>query len=93
MANKKSPAAQAIKDMLELGMDVTFFVGNITKFHVLNAEISISTKERVKRQKRERLIKVCAPKPIPKSKHVYNQRIIINIDGTVSIEMSEWDYK
>ena len=52
MANHKSSAAQAIKDMLELGIDVTFFTGHITELHVLNAKINIITKTEVKMEKK-----------------------------------------
>ena len=94
MANRKSPAAQAIKDMLELGIDVTFFTGHISEIHVLNAEISIITKSKVKRVKKEAHIKrAYLPKAAPKPKHVYNHSITINIDGTVSMGYTEWDYE
>lgn len=93
MANKKSPASQAIKDMLEMGIDVTFFTGNIMKIHVMNSRVNIITKEHVKKEKRVKPAKVYAPKATPTPKHVYNQRIVINIDGTVSIDVTEWDYK
>ena len=94
MANHKSSAAQAIKDMLELGIDVTFFTGHITELHVLNAKINIITKTEVKREKKQaKPVKVYKPKPTPKPKHVYNQRIIINVHGTVSIEYNEWAYE
>lgn len=93
MARRKSPAAQAIKDMLELGVDVAFFTGHIEELHVLNAEISIITKEEVKKIKKEAKTRVYAPKAAPAPKHVYNQRIVINVDGTVSVEVTEWDYK
>lgn len=93
MANRKSPAAQAIKDMLELGIDVTFFTGHIEELHVLNAEISIITKDKVKKVKKETKTRVYAPKATPTPKHVYNKRIVINVDGTVSVEVTEWDYK
>ena len=52
MANRNSPATQAIKDMLELGIDVTFFTGHIEELHVMNAKISIITKEEVKKVKK-----------------------------------------
>lgn len=94
MANRKSPATQAIKDMLELGIDVTFFTGHIHELHVLNAEISIITKEEVKKVEKEiKPKRYHAPKAAPAPKHVYNQRIIFNVDGTISIEATEWDYK
>ena len=94
MANRKSPAAQAIKDMLELGIDVTFLTGHIAEIHVLNAKISIITKSKVKKVKKEVHPKrVCLPKPALKPKHVYNHSITINIDGTVSIGYTEWDYE
>lgn len=93
MANKRSSAAQAIKDMLELGLNVSFFTGCIGKVHVMNAEISIITKESVKIQKKVKPVRVQAPKVQPTPKHVYNQKIIINVDGTVSVEYTEWDYK
>lgn len=94
MANRKSSAAQAIKDMLELGIDVTFLTSHIAEIHVLNAEISIITKSKVKKVKKEVHPKrVYLPKPEPKLKHVYNHSIIINIDGTVSVGYTEWDYE
>lgn len=98
MANHKSSAAQAIKDMLELGIDVTFLTGHITEIHMLNINVGIIT--RIKRVKKEpkmepklELKKIYAPKAISTPKHVYNQRIIINVDGTVSVEYNEWDYR
>lgn len=93
MSRRKSPAAQAIKDMLEIGIDVTFFTGHIEELHVLNAEISIITKDKVKRVKKETKHRVYVPKAAPKPKHVFNRRIVINVDGTVSVEVTEWDYK
>ena len=94
MANRKSSAAQAIQDMLELGIDVTFIKGHVSELHVLNAEISIETKTIVKKQDKPKPERIYKSKPvITKPKHIYNQRIIINIDGTVSIEYTEWDYK
>lgn len=93
MANHKSSAAQAIKDMLELDIDVTFITGHINKLHILNAEINIITKDNVKKEKKHRTTKKSMPKAAPKLQHVYNQRIIINVDGTISIECTEWDYK
>lgn len=100
MANRKSPAAQAIKDMLELNLEVSFFTGKIRKYHMLNAQAGIITVE-VVTSKEEKKAKPHTPKPkkAPKCKHtyvprhVYNQRIIINVDGTVSVDFTEWDYK
>ena len=96
MANYKSIAAQAIKDMLELGIDVTFLTGHITEIHMLNINVGIITKREKKEPKKEpkpEPKKIYAPKAIPTPKHVYNQRIIINVDGTVSVEYNEWDYR
>lgn len=95
MANHKSSARQAIKDMMELGIDVSYFTGLITEFHRLNAEISIVTKEKVKRSRKteQTYVPDYTPKAVPQPKHVYNRRIIINVDGTVSVEFTEWDYK
>lgn len=97
MANKKSSAQQAIKDMLEAGIDVSFFMMTIREYHILNAEIGIVTKEKAKPKPKVKKEKVYV-KPAPKCKprkytHVYNRRLCINPDGTVSIEFSEWDYK
>ena len=96
MANHKSIAAQAIKDMLELGIDVTFLTGHITELHMLNINVGIITKIVKKEPKKEpkpEPKKIYAPKAILTPKHVYNQRIIINVDGTVSVEYNEWDYR
>lgn len=93
MANHKSSAAQAIKDMLELGINVSFLTGHIKEVHMLNVEIGIITREEVRKVERHEPIRVYKPKPAPKPQHVYNRRVIINIDGTVSIEFEEWDYK
>ena len=96
MANYKSSAAQAIKDMLELGIDVTFLTSSITELHMLNINVGIITKRVKKEPKKEpkpEPKKIYAPKAIPTPKHVYNQRIIINVDGTVSVEYNEWDYR
>lgn len=91
MANKKSSAAQAIKDMLEMGIDITFFAGNINRIHVMNAEISIVTKERAaKREKTEVKMKVNYMPPEvykPASRRV----LMINPDGTVALGI-EWDF-
>lgn len=102
MANRKSPARQAIKDMLELGFDVTFFTNNIRSIHMLNIEIGIVTKERAVKVIKKKKPKVNRPKPQTKSwtpkpqpkKHVYNQNITFNPDGTISLGFThEWDYK
>lgn len=95
MAKFKSTASQAIKDMLEDGLNVSFFMASVTKIHVLNSEIGIVTQERVQsKPKVKKAPKFIKPPVQPKAKaHVYNRNIIINIDGTVSIEINEWDYK
>lgn len=101
MANKRTSSAQAIKDMLEAGLDITFFTGNIMAFHMLNIEIGIVTKEKAEKVIREHRPKANRPKPkryswrpAPQTpKHVYHNTIIINPDGTVSSSFTEWDYK
>lgn len=96
MAKFKSSASQAIKDMLEDGLNVSFFMASVTETHVLNAEIGIITQERVQRKpKAKKAPKFIKPAQQPKAKptHTYSRRIAINIDGTVSIEFTEWDYK
>lgn len=45
MANKKSSARQALHDMLEAGLDISFLLGKIRELHQLNAEINIITRE------------------------------------------------
>lgn len=101
MANKRTSSAQAIKDMLEAGLDITFFTGNIMAFHMLNIEIGIVTKERAEKVIKEKKPKANKPKPKRYSwrpasqtpKHIYNHTLIINSDGTVSSSFTEWDYK
>lgn len=92
MANKRSSAAQAIRDMLEMGIDITFFTGNVNKIHAMNAEISIITKEsavkRVKVTEVEVKVNYMPPevyKPAPK------KRLVINPDGTVALGL-DWDF-
>ena len=101
MANRRTSAQQALKDMKELNMDITFFTGNLMAFHMLNIEIGIVTKEKAEKVIKERKPKANKPKPkryswTPKPctpKHVYNHTVIINPDGTVSSSFTEWDYK
>lgn len=93
MANRKSVAAQAIKDMLELGIDVTLLIGHIEEIHVMNAEIGIVTKTKSKKVKKAPKINSVTVKTFTAPKHMYNRTIIINVDGTVSVEFTEWDYK
>lgn len=45
MANKRSSARQALKDMLEAGLDISFLEGKLRENHQLNAEINIITRE------------------------------------------------
>ena len=101
MANRRTSAQQALKDMKELNMDITFFTGNLMAFHMLNIEIGIITKERAEKVIKEHKPKANKHKPkryswTPKPctpKHVYNHTVIINPDGTVSSSFTEWDYK
>lgn len=93
MARRKTASAQAIRDMRELEIDVKLIEGHIGELHVLNAEIGIITKEEVKKIKKETKARTYAPKAIPTPKHIYNRRIVVNVDGTVSVEVTEWDYK
>lgn len=41
MANKKSAARQAIKDMLAENLDITMFIGKVNRYHALNELIGI----------------------------------------------------
>ena len=102
MANRKTSSAQAIKDMEELNMDVSFLKGNIISIHILNIEIGIITKERAPKVIREKRPKVHKPKPQkvwrPKApqpvRHRFNSNLTFNPDGTISLGFtSEWDYK
>lgn len=96
MANKTSCAAQAIKDMLECGMDITMFIGVINRVHNMNSTIGIITKEKpVKRVKRPKLIKVreIEVKVTMTAKVKVNRDFIINPDGTVSFNNTDWDFK
>lgn len=97
MANKRSTYSWALDDMLKEGLNVEYIKQRIKEIHHMNSVLKITTVEiRVKEEpKKEPKIKA---KPAPKInlsrvtvKHVYNQRIIINPDGTVSIENSGWD--
>lgn len=91
MANKKTSAAQAIKDMLELGIDITLLLGNVSDIHVMNAEIGIITKERAKRRVKE--VKVTVKVKAAPVKPKYDRRpFIINPDGTIAIS-GDWDFK
>lgn len=90
MANRKSPAAQAIRDMLEMGFDITFFTGNVNRIHGMNAEISIITKERtVKKVVRNNHVHTSVK--IQTKISVYHRPFIINPDGTIALE-SHWDF-
>lgn len=91
MANKKSPAIQAIKDMLELDIDITFFTGNINNIHAMNAEIGIITKEKAERKVKEVKVTVRV-KPAPAKPKYDKVPFIINPDGTIAIS-GDWDFK
>ena len=96
MANKKSCAAQAIKDMLELGMDITMFIGTVNRVHNMNNVIGIITREKpVKKVKRPKLIKVreIEVKVTMTAKVKVNKDFIINPDGTISFGNTDWDFK
>lgn len=95
MANKKSPAAQAIKDMLELGLDISFFTCNVNRVHELNLLIGIVTKEKKLKKEKKSKHKFYTPivSPIPK-RIILRQSVVINPDGTVAMDSNlEWDWK
>lgn len=95
MANKQSCAAQAIKDMLELGMNVSFLTGVINRIHSMNATIGIVTKEKpVKKVKRPKLIKVTeiTVNVTVTAKVKVNRNFHINPDGTIALD-NDWDFK
>lgn len=102
MANRKTSAQQAINDMLEDGLNIAFFIGNIKSIHLLNIEIGIVTKEKAHKVIKEKKPKVHKPKPQkvwrPKApqpvRHRFNSNLTFNPDGTISLGFtSEWDYK
>lgn len=101
MANKKTSSAQAIRDMLEAGLDITFFIGEVNRMHILNVEIGIVTKEKAVKLPKTPKVKKEKPKKIswkPRAvtpvRHRFNSNLTINPDGTVSLGFtSEWDYK
>lgn len=90
MANKKSAARQALKDMKEMGLDVSFIEGRINRLHSFNARISIITKEKTRK-----VVKVTKTtinitvNTAPKSYHYNSFRV--NPDGTVGI-FRDWDF-
>ena len=89
MANRKSAAAQAIKDMLELGLDIVFLTGNVNRLHVMNAAVGITTKEKSVKKVRE--IKVSVKIKVT-AKVSYDRRsFFINPDGTISSVGADWD--
>lgn len=92
MANKKSSAAQAIKDMLELGLDVAFFIGSVNAIHKMNAEIGIITKERTMKRVKEVKVTVSIKTTVRVKPHYDRKPFIINPDGTISID-GDWDFK
>lgn len=93
MANYKSSAKQAIKDMLESGLDITFFIGELRHLHKLNTEIGIESKPVKIKLKVEVTVNVniYVPDnrmPLPK------RRTMFNPDGTVAVFMDDdWDNK
>ena len=96
MANKASSASQAIKDMLENGIDISMFIGVVNKIHNLNAVIGIVTKEKAtKKAKRPKYIKVTEAeiKITMTAKVKVNKNFIINPDGTISFSNTDWDFK
>lgn len=58
MANRKSAARQALKDMLECKLDITFFKGKVRHLHLLNEEIGIIREETIPAVKIEVEVKV-----------------------------------
>lgn len=86
MANRKSAARQALKDMKEAKLNISFFIGNLHKHHSLNISINIDDKP-VKQPTKvvERVIVIREVYKIPKPK-MYK----MNPDGTISI-YSDWD--
>lgn len=80
MANKKSAAQQAIKDMLASNMNIGMFIGEINSVHILNAEIGITEVYARKQKKVETKVEVKIKvnymppevyKPAPRRRHVF----------------------
>lgn len=95
---QKSPAAQAIRDMLECGVNAGLLFSKIEIIHELNAAIGIITKDKSKKK----VNRTFEPKVRAKSKDnsieissrvEIKRSLFFNPDGTVS-EKTEinWDF-
>ena len=95
---RKSPAAQAIRDMLECGVNAGLLFSKIEVIHELNAAIGIITKERSKEKSKKKVIKTFEPKVRTKSKDnsieiSIKRSLVFNPDGTISdITEINWDF-
>lgn len=85
----------AIKDMMAAGINPALLISNKAIIDQLNRELNIvvdKPRAKVKPKPAKRFIQIQA-KPIEKPSIVYHRKVIINVDGTISIEFEEWDYK
>lgn len=92
MANKKSAAAQAIRDMQAAQLDVQMFSGQVRRIHALNIELGIVSNVPVEVVKQEIKIRVSihnyqvpeALVPLPRKRYMRNP------DGTIAV-FGDWD--
>lgn len=94
MARQKTAAMQAIRDMLECKIDVSFLIGNIRKYRNLNIEIGIETETPQPKKSVEIQVSVAVNYMPPEVHKTYVPRYFrtINPDGTVSIgRNTDWD--
>ena len=95
---RRSPAAQAIRDMLESGVNAGLLFSKIEVIHELNAAIGIITKEKSKKKSKKKVNRTFEPKV--KSKYRNNpveisikRSLVFNPDGTISdITEINWDF-
>ena len=85
-----------VKDMLESGVNPSLLITNRLVIEELNLElgiynsIEIASKPKPKVRPRRAFVQ---PKTVVKPSISYHRTVIINSDGTVSMEFEEWDYK
>lgn len=91
MAKKHSSAAQqALKDMLEMDIDITVLAGKLRRLHKLNEELGIDNKRVTINVEIKTTVVVPVVIPVIFAP-LHRKKWYINPDGTISTEYNKWD--
>lgn len=85
-----SAAQQALKDMLEMGIDITVLAGKLRYLHKLNEELGINNKRVTINVEVKTTIVIPVVIPVIFTS-LPRKKWYINPDGTISTEYNEWD--